>query len=101
MSRRDGMASSTSRATAPMGKRPMAQTRPSRTGSAGERGFPLTELLVVLAILGLLLAAIPVLLRSALPGTRSLAAARILADDLRAVRGGAIASGHGTSIAFD
>src|ERR1700743_2651445 len=101
MSRRDGMASSTSRATAPMGKRPMEPTPPARTGRAGERGFTLTELLVVLAIIGLLIAAIPVLLQSALPGTRSLAAARVLADDLRAVRGGRIASGRGASIAFD
>ena len=77
----------------------MAPIRRSRTGS--EAGFTLIELLVVLAIIGLLIAAVPLLLQSALPGTRSLAAARALAGDLRAVRGAAIAQGATTALRFD
>ncbi|MEI9886381.1 MAG: GspH/FimT family pseudopilin [Rhizomicrobium sp.] len=76
----------------------MAPIPPSRTGEAG---FTLTELLVVLAIIGLLVAAVPALLQSALPGARSLAAARALAGDLRAARGQAIAGGGATAIRFD
>jgi general secretion pathway protein H len=76
----------------------MAPTRPSRTGEAG---FTLTELLVVLAIIGLLVAAIPVLLQAALPGARSLAAARALANDLRVTRAEAIAGGAATAVRFD
>ena len=64
----------------------MAPTRPFATGKAatgksatGEAGFTLTELLVVLAIIGLLIVAAPTLLNTALPGTQSLAAARALA----------------------
>ncbi len=77
----------------------MAPIRPCETGD--QAGFTLTELLVVLAIIGLLVAAIPVLLQSAVPGTRSLAAARALAGDLRAARGQAVAAGTALSIHFD
>jgi general secretion pathway protein H len=77
----------------------MAPTRRSATGD--QAGFTLTELLVVLAIVGLLIAAIPVLLRTAMPGMKSLAAARALAQDLRMARGQAIASGAATTIRFD
>jgi general secretion pathway protein H len=76
----------------------MASIRPSRTGDSG---FTLTELLVVLAIIGLLAVAVPVLLQSAMPGARSLAATRALADDLRIARGEAIARGAATAIRFD
>jgi len=76
----------------------MAPIRPSRTGDAG---FTLTELLVVLALIGLLAAAAPVLLQAAMPGARSLAAARALADDLRIARGEAIAGGAASAIQFD
>jgi general secretion pathway protein H len=82
----------------------MAPTRPSRTGSRPRRsevGFTLTELLVVLAIIGLLVAAVPMILQTALPGTRSLAAARTLAADLRTARGTAIAGGGATTVRFD
>ncbi|HEY4943386.1 MAG TPA: GspH/FimT family pseudopilin [Rhizomicrobium sp.] len=79
----------------------MAPIRPCAAGDAREAGFTLTELLVVLAIIGLLVAAVPVLLQSAMPGARALAAARGLAQDLRAARGRAVASGWGTAIRFD
>jgi general secretion pathway protein H len=79
----------------------MAPIRPCATGRRGEAGFTLTELLVVLAIIGLLVAAIPVLLRSAIPGTQALAAARSLANDLRLARGLAIARGATISVTFD
>ena len=77
----------------------MAPIRRCETGSA--QGFTLTEMLVVLAIIGLLIAAIPVLLQSALPGARSLAAARGLADALKAERGSAIAHGAAVVVRFD
>jgi general secretion pathway protein H len=81
----------------------MAPIHRSETGSApsDQRGFTLTELLVVLAIIGLLTMAVPVLLQAALPGTRSLAATRALAEDLRAARSDAIAGGRTTAIGFD
>jgi len=81
----------------------MAPIHPSKTGSRVRRdaGFTLTELLIVLAIIGLVLTAVPVLLQSVLPGTRALAAARSLANELRAARGRAIASGAPTDIRFD
>ncbi|HEX4303131.1 MAG TPA: GspH/FimT family pseudopilin [Rhizomicrobium sp.] len=79
----------------------MAPTRPCAAGDAREAGFTLTELLVVLAIMGLIVAAVPALLKSALPGARSRAAAQALALDLRTLRGQAIASGSATAIRFD
>ncbi len=79
----------------------MAPTRPCAIGDAREAGFTLTELLVVLAIIGLIVAAIPVLLQTALPGARARAATQALAQDLRTLRGQAIAGGGATSIRFD
>ncbi len=76
----------------------MAPTRPSRTG---EHGFTLTELLVVLAVIGLLLAASPLLLRSALPGMRSKAAADEVANDLRTARALAISRSVPVFVRFD
>jgi prepilin-type N-terminal cleavage/methylation domain-containing protein len=78
----------------------MAPTRPCATGSA-EAGFTLTELLVVLAIIGLLIVAAPALIKTALPGTQSLAAARALANDLRVARGLAVSRGETIRVAFD
>ncbi len=77
----------------------MAPTRPCATGN--QAGFTLVELLVVLAIIALLIAAAPILMQSALPGARSLAAARALAQELRQTRGQAIAGGNATAIRFD
>ena len=77
----------------------MAPIRPSRTGS--QAGFTLTELLVVLAIIGLLILAAPSLLDKALPGTQSLAAARALANDMRLARGMAVSRGMTVTLRFD
>ena len=78
----------------------MVRIRPSETGDAGIAGFTLTELLVVLATAGLLVTAAPILLQSVTPGVRSAAAARALAEDLRATRAAAIASGIPAEVVF-
>ena len=83
------------------GRPTMARTHPYATGRRGEAGFTLTELLVVLAVVALIAAAAPVLVQSALPGARALSAARTLANDLRATRGRAIASGTPAVMQFD
>ena len=77
----------------------MAGIRPSRTGNSD--GFTLTELLVVLAIIGLIIVATPTLIQAALPGARATAAARALASDLRAMRAEAIARGAATRVVFE
>ncbi|MEJ1968866.1 MAG: GspH/FimT family pseudopilin [Rhizomicrobium sp.] len=79
----------------------MAPIRPSRIGKSAQAGFTLTELLVVLAIIGLLVVAAPALLKAALPGTQALAAARSLADDLRMARGMAVSRGTTVTVRFD
>ena len=83
----------------------MAPTRRSATGKGAtgsdEAGFTLTELLVVLAIIGLLIVAAPALIKTALPSSQSLAAAHALADDLRMARGLAVARGTTIRVAFD
>jgi general secretion pathway protein H len=73
----------------------------TRSSATGEAGFTLTELLVVLAIIGLIVAAAPAVLKNALPGTKSLADARGVAQELRIARGTAIARGTTTSVSFD
>ena len=77
----------------------MAPTRRFATGS--EAGFTLTELLVVLAIIGLLIVAAPALIKTALPSSQSLAAAHALVDDLRMARGLAVARGTTLRVAYD
>lgn len=61
-------------------------------------GFTLIELVVVLAILGLLLALLPDALSIAIPGQQLRAAAYQLADDLKDARTRAVVSGEPTSI---
>ena len=58
------------------------------------RGFTLVELLVVLAIAGLMLAVAPPLISSVMPGVELKAAARRTAGALRLAREVAIASGR-------
>ncbi len=77
----------------------MAPIRRSATGD--DAGFTLVEMLVVLAIIGLVFAATPAILRTVLPGIRTLAAARALAQDLRGLRGEAIAGGTRAAVRFD
>src|ERR1700712_933401 len=101
MCRRGGTVISTCPATVPMEQPAMAPSRPCAAGRTREAGFTLTELLVVLAIIGLLVAAVPILMQSAMPGARTLAAAQGLAQDLRIARGQAIASGSATVVRFD
>ncbi|HEY2034721.1 MAG TPA: GspH/FimT family pseudopilin [Rhizomicrobium sp.] len=76
----------------------MAPIRPSGTG---EDGYTLVELLVVIAVIGLLLAATPTLLSAGLPGIRSLSAARAFALDLRTARSAALARGIETRVVID
>ena len=65
------------------------------------RGFTLVELLVVLAIAGLLLAVTPPLISSAMPGVELKAAARRTAGALRLAREIAIADGRDAAWVID
>ncbi len=65
------------------------------------RGFTLVELLVVLAIAGLLLAVTPPLISAAMPGVELKAAARRTAGALRLAREVAIASGRDAAWVID
>lgn len=64
-------------------------------------GFTLLELLVVLAIAGLLLAAVPPLLSQALPGLELKSGARQLAAGLRFARDRALATRQETWVEMD
>ena len=64
-------------------------------------GFTLLELLVVLAIIGLLLVATPALISQARPRLDARVATWTLMEDLRAARGLAIASGKETQVVFN
>lgn len=68
---------------------------------AMRRGFTLVELLVVLAIAGLLLAVTPPLITAALPGVELKAAARRTAGALRLTRETAIAEGRPAAFVLD
>ena len=65
------------------------------------RGFTLVELLVVLAIAGLVLAVAPPLISSVMPGVELKAAARRTAGALRLAREIAIADGRDTAWVID
>jgi general secretion pathway protein H len=67
----------------------------------GHRGFTLVELLVVLAIAGLLLAVTPPLVSSAFPGVELKAAARRTAGALRLTREIAISQGRDAAWLID
>lgn len=64
------------------------------------RGFTLLELLVVLAIAGLLIAAVPPMVAAVIPGTELKTAARTLKIELRSARAEAIGSGHTVDVMF-
>lgn len=72
--------------------------RPSR---AGEAGFTLVELLVVLAVAGLLLLAAPALIEAARPNAQARVTALELAARLRSVRAEAIRIGRPVILVFD
>jgi general secretion pathway protein H len=65
------------------------------------RGFTLVELMVVLAIAGLMLALAPPLISSVMPGVELKAAARRTAGALRLAREVAIADGRDTAWVID
>lgn len=70
---------------------------------AGENasGYTLVELLVVLTLIGLLVAAAPAVISAARPGTQLRALAYDLADALRAARSAAILNGAEFSVVID
>lgn len=64
------------------------------------RGFTLLELLVVLAIAGLLILTVPPLIAAALPGTELKSAARELTVSLRKARFAAVSRGIPVAVLF-
>ena len=80
----------------------MVRVRSSRTGSAHpQTGFSLLEMLVVLALIALVMTAMPVLLSSAIPGARVKSAADRLIADFQAAHRAAIATHHQQLIVMD
>ena len=74
-----------------------------RLSPAGDRqsGYTLVELLVVLAVIGLLIAAAPAIVSTARPGTLAKAATFDLANELRAARVSAILTRAEITVALD
>jgi general secretion pathway protein H len=66
-----------------------------------ERGFTLLELLVVLAVMTLLIGAVPIVMTGGLSGLELQVAARDVADTLRHARGRAIALNDEVVFALD
>ena len=81
----------------------MARTRTSPAGraTAAQRGFTLFELLVVLVVIGLILAAAPLALRQGAPGIEARVAAGEVAALLRRARSEAILENREVAVAFD
>lgn len=73
----------------------------SRVGRDDEAGFTLVELLVVLAVVGLLIAAAPAIVSAARPGAEAKATAFAIANDLRAARARAIVEKREVVAVFD
>ena len=80
----------------------MAAARPLPTANPGaEAGFTITELLVVMTLIGLLVMAAPALISAARPGVNATTTARALAGELRAARGIAATLGRQTEVVLD
>lgn len=77
------------------------ETRQSSAIGSSERGYTLIELLVVLAVIGLMLLAVPVLVSAGRPGAQARSAAEQFAGDLRAARMAAILNNAETKIVID
>jgi general secretion pathway protein H len=80
------------------------RTRTSPAGSttaAAQGGFTLFELLVVLVVIGLILAAVPMALRHGAPGVEARVAAGEVAATLRRARSEAILKNREVAVAFD
>ena len=78
----------------------LARSAPT-SGASACAGFTLFELLIGLAIMGLMLSAVPALLSKAVPGVEARGAAREMAAGLRAARGVAIAGNRETALILD
>lgn len=80
----------------------MARTRTSPAGEGpAAAGFTLLELLVVLAVIGVILAAIPGFMLRGSPSTDVEAAARVIADDLRRARSRAVLENRDQVVTVD
>jgi general secretion pathway protein H len=77
----------------------MPPIRPSRIGD--DAGYTLVELLVVLAVIGLVILSVPTLLSAARPAVEAKAAARLLAQDLSTARQTAILKRRETGVVLN
>src|SRR5882672_7438466 len=76
--------------------------RQSQTGAkAATSGYTLVELLVVLSVISLLIAATPAIISAARPSADTTSAAYILAEELRAARSAAIVNDADRTLVLD